>query len=81
VPAAVHAWVSELLGVYALDACEEHETAMVEAHLEQCDRCRDEAERLKNLSGWMGVSVAATPSEHLRARIMKVAETERPAAG
>jgi anti-sigma factor RsiW len=76
-----HAWASQLLGVYALDACEDGETALIEAHLEQCDRCRDEAERLKNLAGWMGVSEATMPSEHLRSRIIGLAETERPQAG
>jgi anti-sigma factor RsiW len=76
-----HASISELLGVYALDACDVVETAMVEAHLEECDECRDEAERLKNLAGWMGVSEATMPSAHLRSRIIGVAETERPQAG
>ena len=70
-----------MLGVYALDACDEDETALVEVHLEDCEQCRDEAGRLKNLAGWMGVSEAATPSEHLRARILKVAESEGHAAG
>ena len=71
-----HASVSELLGVYALDACDEVETALIEAHLEECDECRDEAERLKNLAGWMGVAEATVPSAHLRSRIIGVAESE-----
>ena len=71
-----HLAVNELLGVYALDACDEDETALIEAHLEQCDECRDEAERLKNLAGWMGVGEATVPSAHLRSRIISVAESE-----
>jgi predicted anti-sigma-YlaC factor YlaD len=76
-----HASVSELLGVYALDACDDVETALIEGHLEECDECRDEAERLKNLAGWMGVSEATMPSEHLRSRIIGVAESEHPQVG
>jgi predicted anti-sigma-YlaC factor YlaD len=71
-----HAPASELLGVYALDACDEDETVLIEAHLDECDECRDEAERLKNLAGWMGVGEARVPSAHLRSRIIDVAESE-----
>ena len=49
---------------------------LIEGHLEECDECRDEAERLKNLAGWMGVAEATVPSAHLRSRIIGVAESE-----
>jgi predicted anti-sigma-YlaC factor YlaD len=71
--------VSELLGVYALDACDEEESALVELHLEECAECRDEAARLNTVAGWLVVSEAATPSGHLKARIIKEADTERTA--
>ena len=38
-----HASVRELLGVYALDACEEYETDAVEAHIAECVECEAEA--------------------------------------
>ena len=71
-----HTSASELLGVYALDACDEDETSLIEVHLVECDECRDEAGRLKNLAGWMGVGEAKVPSAHLRSRIIRVAESE-----
>ena len=70
-----HAAASELLGAYALDACEEGEATAVEAHISVCPPCRSEAELLKNLAGWLGVSEATLPSARLRSRLLQEAET------
>jgi anti-sigma factor RsiW len=43
-----HEEIQELLGVYAVDAVDDAERAMIEAHLEECPRCRAEvAEHLE----------------------------------
>ena len=39
-----HQEIEELLGAYALDAVDEEERALVEAHLVGCPRCRNEVE-------------------------------------
>ena len=49
-----HVSARELLGVYALDACEEDETDAVEAHIAGCDECETEAARLREVAGWIG---------------------------
>jgi anti-sigma factor RsiW len=78
-----HASVSELLGAYALDACDNEETAAVEAHLASCPSCADEASRLKELAGWIGVTsidVNGTerPSSLLRQRTLQEALRDDP---
>jgi anti-sigma factor RsiW len=65
-----HAAASELLGVYAMDACEDGETAAIEAHLAKCAECDAEATRLREVVGWIAVSEAATPSEELRSNLL-----------
>jgi hypothetical protein len=65
-----HERASELLGVYALDACEDGESADVEAHMATCNPCTAEAARLKDLAGWLGASEAASPSAELRSRVL-----------
>jgi hypothetical protein len=72
-----HVAVSELLGVYALDACEDHEAGLIEVHLAGCNECRAETERLKSVAGWMGVAEATLPSEHLRSRLLQEAHNTR----
>jgi len=62
--------VSQLLGVYVLDACDEDEAAAVAAHATTCDACTSELARLGELAGWLGVSEAASPSPQLRSRVV-----------
>ena len=38
--------IHDLTAAYALDALDEHEAREFEAHLAQCERCRDELARL-----------------------------------
>ena len=65
-----HDRASELLGVYALDACEETEAAQVLAHVSTCERCTSEVAVLGNLAGWLGASEATSPSAELRSRVL-----------
>jgi anti-sigma factor RsiW len=76
-----HASVRELLGVYALDACEEDETDAVEAHIAGCVECETEAARLLEVAGWIGVSDAAAPSDELRARLLSEAAASEAGEG
>jgi GAF domain-containing protein len=69
-----HASVSELLGVYALEGCDEDETTAIEAHISECSDCALEAVRLKQVAGWLGVSQAATPMDDLRRRLLRKAD-------
>jgi len=65
-----HDGASKLLGVYALDACDEGEAAEVAAHVSTCERCASEAALLGNLAGWLGASEATSPSAELRSRVL-----------
>ena len=65
-----HESVSQLLGVYVLDACDEDETAEVAAHVTTCDACTKEVAVLGELAGWLGASEAMSPSPQLRARVL-----------
>jgi anti-sigma factor RsiW len=71
-----HAHVSQLLGAYALDACDDAEYQAVEAHLAECPECAEEAGRLKELAGWIGVSEATAPAPELRSRVLRRAQIE-----
>lgn len=73
-----HEAASDLLGAYALDACEEAECREVESHLVGCVDCAGEASRLKDLAGWIGVSEAITPAESLRCRVLQWADEDHP---
>jgi len=65
-----HDSASELLGVYALDACDEVEAADVQAHVSTCELCTREVAVLANLAGWLGASEATSPSPELRSRVL-----------
>ena len=65
-----HDGASELLGVYALDACDDGEAAEVRAHVSTCELCTREVAVLANLAGWLGASEATSPSAELRSRVL-----------
>ena len=65
-----HDSASGLLGVYALDACDEPEAAQVRAHVSTCELCTSEVAVLGNLAGWLGASEATSPSAELRSRVL-----------
>jgi anti-sigma factor RsiW len=58
-----HEEAAELLGVYALDAMDPDEAALVEAHLEECPRCRAEVARHHEVTGLLANSGAEAPAE------------------
>jgi anti-sigma factor RsiW len=69
-----HDAVWDLIGVYALDACDQDENEAVEAHMADCADCEAEAARLREIAGWIGVSEATTPSVELRSKLLDQAE-------
>ena len=69
-----HTEVDALLGAYVLDACEPHEVAAVEVHLDECQMCRAEADRLREAAAWLGVDSSQTPPAKLRHQILGAAE-------
>jgi uncharacterized protein (TIGR03083 family) len=69
--------VEELLGAYALDACEPDETAAIEAVLARRPDLAREAERLSGVAAWLGATEAAEPPGHMRDRVLDRARARR----
>jgi uncharacterized protein (TIGR03083 family) len=67
----------ELLGAYALDACEPDETAAIEAVLARRPDLAREAERLSRAAAWIGASEATEPPARMRAGVLAAARTRR----
>jgi anti-sigma-K factor RskA len=68
----------DLTAAYALDALGADETEAYEAHLAQCERCRDELTRLSEPAGALAWGAApAAPPAALRGRILAAAAAER----
>lgn len=57
-----HDQIAELLGAYALDAVEEDERALVEAHLEVCEECRSEVDRHRAVASLLSISSEPAPA-------------------
>jgi hypothetical protein len=49
-----HERTQAALGAWAADAGDEGELRTVEAHLEACGTCADEADRLRRAAAWLG---------------------------
>ena len=75
-----HDAVQELLGAYALDACEPGESVAIEAHLDECEVCAEEAFLLSDVAGWLGASGSGVAPAQLRGPVLAVARTQAPAA-
>jgi anti-sigma factor RsiW len=56
-----HEELQELLGAYAIDAVDADEAAAVEAHLNDCPRCRAEVAELREVAGLMSQSGGDAP--------------------
>src|SRR5438477_12796511 len=65
-----HDQANELLGAWALHACDDDELASVEAHLATCAACAAEADRLRNAAAWLGALESAPPPSSLRASVL-----------
>jgi anti-sigma-K factor RskA len=62
---------------YALDALDEDERDVFEAHLRECERCREEVSSLGDATGALAVaSERPAPPADLRARILDAARAE-----
>jgi anti-sigma factor RsiW len=94
-PIPSHAELAELLGAYALDAVDEPERSMIEAHLRECPRCRAEVEEHREVAAhlafagagapegvWSGIAAALDPDDPSAdlARLYPLRRTRRPAA-
>jgi anti-sigma factor RsiW len=56
-----HDELQELLGAYAIDAVEAEEAIAIEAHLNECPRCRAEVAELREVAGLLSQSGADAP--------------------
>jgi uncharacterized protein (TIGR03083 family) len=74
-PELTDAEVEQLLGAYALDACDRAETAAVQAVLARRPDLAAEAARLANAAAWIGATEGLEPPRALRAAVMS---TTRP---
>lgn len=77
---SAHGGVPDLLGAWALDACDGEETLAVEAHLRECAACATEARRLRGAVGWLGASEAAPLPARLRQSTLARAREHRSPA-
>src|SRR5262245_62087928 len=65
-----------LVGLYVLDALDDDERAMFEAHLEECDACTAEVSEFRATTGGLSQLMAEQPPASLRSTIMdRVATT------
>ena len=71
--------IHDLAAGYALDALDERERSLFEAHLAGCDRCADDVRSFQGATTALafGADVADPPPE-LRARVLEAARRERP---
>ena len=75
----MEAGIHELTAGYALDALDADERRTYEAHLEDCERCRDELASFWNVTEALAVaSSGPAPSADLRSRILEAARAEPP---
>jgi len=76
-PELSDAEVEELLGVYALDACEPDEAAAIEAVLARRPDLAREAERLARAAAWIGATEATPPPPRMRIDVLAAAAARR----
>lgn len=70
----------ELLGAYALDACDSDEANAVDELLARSPEAVDELARLRNAAAWIGATEALAPRPALREEVLHVARARRGAA-
>jgi anti-sigma-K factor RskA len=69
----------DLTAAYALDALDEADSELYEAHLRTCERCRDELASLRTAATALAhVAPPAVPPPALREQILEQARSERP---
>jgi uncharacterized protein (TIGR03083 family) len=65
-----HQSFEDLIGAYALDACDDDEMAAVEAYVAEHPDAADEVERLRAAAAWLGASGPLVPPSNLRSAIL-----------
>jgi hypothetical protein len=73
-----HAEAEELLGAYALDAVDREEAEAVEAHLEDCPRCRDELRNNREVVGMLAYAGHEAPPGLWDRVVAQINETAAP---
>ncbi len=63
----------DLVGAYALDACEPEEATAIDAYIATNADAAAEAERLRDAAAWLGAVGALNPPAALRGRLLAVA--------
>jgi uncharacterized protein (TIGR03083 family) len=76
----VHDEVLDLIGAWALDACDPDEAARVDAHLRGCATCAAEARRLRSAASWLAADRVIPAPPALRHRVLATARAARPPA-
>ncbi len=74
-----HGTVLELLGAWAVGACDEGETAAVEAHIGHCGSCAAEARRLRAAAHVLTAGRVDTPPRGLRTSLLTDVRRRRSA--
>src|SRR6266571_3164751 len=68
----------ELSALYALDALDADDRTRYEAHLDDCDRCRDDVAAFRDTAAALAfVPEGPVPPEALRERVLAAARAER----
>ncbi|MGY0060757.1 maleylpyruvate isomerase N-terminal domain-containing protein [Streptomyces sp. LZ34] len=78
-PPLSHTVLKSLLGAWALTACSPEETAAVEAHLNHCTPCAEEALRLREAVGLLHTEQSLDLDPLLRSRVLAGCLGRRPA--
>jgi uncharacterized protein (TIGR03083 family) len=68
----------DLMGAFALDACEADEVAAMEEYLAAHPEAIGDVERLREAAVWLGASEASTPPAAMRAGLLARARLARP---
>jgi len=69
----------EQLAAYALDALDDDERSAFEAHLAECEQCREELTDFRETAGMLAYAAEGpAPPDALRERILEQARRERP---
>ncbi|WP_234347347.1 zf-HC2 domain-containing protein [Streptomyces specialis] len=78
-PMSTHHHLMSLLGAWALAACSPEEAERVEAHLNDCGRCADEAVRLREAVALLEPQHCLDLDPRLRVRVLEGCLARRPA--
>lgn len=72
-----HDTAAELLGAYALHACEDDEATLIATHVEGCETCDIELARLREAASWLATLGNSRPPDGLRETALGAARERR----